>query len=442
MYRTIWNKYIESSPNFPTKRRPLVGSVIKETRIDKGIRQMDFAKQIKMNWSTLKSIKNDHQKATTVENLERCAKPLGLDIDQMILSGRERDPANCFILKKTDPTPTKGVRTRKALPPEWNKSIRFDFNTFDLTPISPPIATQKDFFAAKIVLPPKRSMENMVLGVHHQVMGIISNGFNIRISYAGTETVATTNQAFALDGYFPHTITNEDEDTSAIIYFVTKFPDFEHTRIVHEPSFQWSPAIDIAAGVKKVQRYKSERKDRSISVQHLADLTDNLDAIQLRKLMRIKKDSSVIYWDKIEDLLGGTGITMKDFLAWCHHGEKQNISVATPTARAVIDYMSFYSLKIYSVIPPRINPHYFIGELMIDGKNNLPRKRWEREENAMIAVCVMEGDLEIKIGTYRNPLMLTKGESIYFDGNLGYSLSNISEPQVRIFLATYPAIRF
>src|SRR3989338_7652202 len=97
MYRTIWNKYIESSPNFPTKRRPLVGPVIKETRIDKGIRQMDFAKQIKLNWTTLKSIENDHQKATPVENLERCAKPLGLDI---VFNGFQCGPVHFDLLSK------------------------------------------------------------------------------------------------------------------------------------------------------------------------------------------------------------------------------------------------------------------------------------------------------------------------------------------------------
>src|SRR3989338_7892077 len=100
MYRMLWEKYREKLPSFPQLRRPLIGSVIKEVRIDKGIRQKDFARDIGINESTLKSVENDHQKATTAENLSRMARRLGMSAEDIILIGRERDPANHFVFKK------------------------------------------------------------------------------------------------------------------------------------------------------------------------------------------------------------------------------------------------------------------------------------------------------------------------------------------------------
>ena len=69
MYKDLIERLKSEFPDFPGARRPRVGSVIKTIRVDKGIRQKDFAKNVGINESTLKNVENDHQLATTVENL-------------------------------------------------------------------------------------------------------------------------------------------------------------------------------------------------------------------------------------------------------------------------------------------------------------------------------------------------------------------------------------
>jgi len=133
--------------------------------VDKGIRQIDFAKKVGINEATLKSIENDHQQATTVDNLERMAAELGTTADELILLGRERDPANFFPLKRQTPQEIAGIRKRKRSPLEWHESVRLRFKNFDITPISPPLTASRDFFICRINLPPKRSVDNLSLGM-------------------------------------------------------------------------------------------------------------------------------------------------------------------------------------------------------------------------------------------------------------------------------------
>ena len=442
MYRSIWQKYREMLDKFPKERRPLVGAVIKEMRVDKGIRQMDFAKETRMNGSTLKSFENDHQRSTTVENLERCAKLLGLTVDEAILLGRERDPANYFVFKKTPPPQIKGIKKRVKAPMEWHESKRLQFKDFDITPISAPIMTKKDFFVMKLILPPKREITDLALGAHYQVQGFIAAGFNIKVGYKGEERILTTNQGFGFDGFYPHHITNDDEDSTAVIYLLTRFPDFENVKTRHESRTKPLESIDIALGVEKLREHKSDRKGQLISVKHLADLTNGLDHEQIHKLMRIKRGSSVIYWQKIEDLLAGTDTSMDEFLKWAKNEDKRYFSVATAETRVVIDYHNYHGVKIYSAVPPGINSDYFMGEISVEGRNSITKKSWERKDKAMIALYLEEGELEITVGKKRSALPILKGESIYFDGSLGYILRNPGEAQAKGFFASYPAIRF
>jgi DNA-binding Xre family transcriptional regulator len=404
---------------------------------------MDFAKKVGINLSTLKSIENDHQQATTVENLDKCAAQLDLTVDDIILRGREIDPANCFIFKRSDPPIIKGIRKRKRFPEEWHQSIRLRFKSFDLTPISPPVITKKDFFFCRINLPPKHGLEKLNLGIHNRVVGFVSGGFNIKIVYANKEVgTLTTHQGFALDGHFPHSIINDDEDNAAVIYLVTKLPHFENVRISNDLLTHRNIPINIAQGIHRLRVSRSDRPERLISVKHLSDLTESLNYEQVAKLMRTKKGSSVIYWEKIEDLLAGTGISMEDFLQWCHGAEKSPFSMATAAARAMIDYSTHHGVKIYSSIPPQNNNEFFCGEVLMEAKGGIAQKSWERKDNAMIALYVEEGELEVTVGKSRSALTLLKGESIYFDGSLGYIFRNPAEKQAKGLFATHPAIQF
>lgn len=438
MYREIFERYKGEFPDFPVARRPRVGSVIKTIRIDKGIRQMDFSKTVQINQSTLKNIENDHQQATTVENLAKCAKALGVPIETLILMGREWDQANYFALKRSAPPKIEGIRIRKRAPIEWHETTRIRFTDFDLTPISAPINARKDFFCGRIVIPPKRAIEKLILGIHGFIIGFLAEGFNLKVIYGGKEHSITGGQAFALDGFFPHSIVNDDEDHAATLYLLTKLPNYAKGRL----SFQWEgeqlDETNIKQGIELLREFSSERPGRPLSVQHLADLTDHLDYQKLHKILRQGKSSSVVYWEKIEDILGGTGIPIEDFLEWSHNRLPQPFYLATVATRANTTYLT-EGIRIYHATPPGVKNRFLCGEIFIEGKKT---KGWPRKDGAMCTLYLEKGELEVTVGgKLRSPLPLAKGESIYFDGSLGYVLRNPVATQAKAFLATYPAIQ-
>ncbi len=439
MYREIIEKYRHEGPQIPLSRRPLVGSVIKRIRVDKGIRQIDFAKKVGINEATLKSIENDHQQATTVDNLERMASELGTTADELILLGRERDPANFFPLKRQTPQEIAGIHKRKRSPLEWHESVRLRFKNFDITPISPPLTATRDFFICRINLPPKRSVDNLSLGMHFPVVGFVSSGFNIKITYGNRSHAVTTNQGFALDGFYRHSFTNEDDDAAAVVYLMTKISD--KTTSSPGPEAKSEATINVAKGIEALRKERSDRPGITLSVKHLADLTDNLDHEQIAKMMRLKKGSSVVYWEKIEDLLGGARVSMDDFLGWAHHQPQKPFELATAKTRALIDYSTYYGVSIYSCVPPA-KSDLFCGELRIEGQGSLSKKSWERKDAAMIALYLEDGELEITVGKSRSALPLGKGESIYFDGSLGYIIRNPGKTTTKAFMASFPAIQF
>ncbi len=439
MYKEIIEKYRLEGPQIPLSRRPLVGSVIKRIRVDKGIRQIDFAKKVGINEATLKSIENDHQQATTVDNLERMAAELGTTADELILLGRERDPANFFAFKRQTPQEIAGIRKRKRSPLEWHESVRLRYKNFDITPISPPLTATRDFFICRINLPPKRSIDNLSLGMHFPVIGFVSSGFNIKITYGNRSHGVTTNQGFALDGFYRHSITNEDDDAAAVIYLMTKISN--KTTALPGPEAKPETTINVAKGIEALRRERSDRPDIMLSVKHLADLTDNLDHEQIAKMMRLKKGSSVVYWEKIEDLLGGARVSMDDFLGWAHQQPQKPFELANAKTRALIDFSTYYGVSIYSCVPPA-KSDLFCGELRIEGQGSLSKKSWERKDAAMIALYLEDGELEITVGKSRSTLPLGKGESIYFDGSLGYIIRNPGKTATKAFMASFPAIQF
>ena len=438
MYKEIFERYCRDFQGFPATRRPRVGSVIKSIRVDKGIRQMDFARTVKINESTLKNIENDHQQATTVENLTRCTETLGVSIKDLLLMGREWDETNYFALKRSAPRKIEGIRIRKRAPIEWYEMIRIRFKDFDLIPISAPINAKRDFFCARLILPPKRSIDQLALGIHNPVIGFLSEGFNLKVVYGEKEHPVTSNQAFSLDGFFTHAIVNDDEDHAATLYLITKFPNYERDRLSYQISGKPSDTISIAQGIEHIQKFSSDRPGRPLSVQHLADLTDHLDYQQMHKLLRLKKGSSTVYWEKIEDILGGTGVSIEDFLEWSYNRIPKSFYLATAATRANTEYLSD-GVRIYHATPPGIKNQLLCGEIFIEGKKG---KSWKRQDSVMCALYLEQGELEITVGgKLRSPLPLSKGESIYFDASLGYVLRNPVATQAKAFLATYPAIQ-
>lgn len=441
MYKEIFEKYKSYFPAVPAFRRPRVGSVIRDIRINKGIQQKDLAKLTGINESTLKSIINDHQQATTVENLDHCAKALGVTTDELILRGRERDPANFFAFKNNPPPEIEGIRKRKHSPEDWHQSIQFNLKNCQITPISAPINTKKDFLCFRLEIPPKHKFDKLILESPMPVIGFVSKGFNIKISYGGKiDSTITSNQGFMLNGFHQHSLINEDDEHPAIIYLITKLPHLRRTNIDSSISGKEFPAINIAQGIELIRKYCSERPEQMISVKHLADLTDSLNHSQIAMMMEQKKGSSVVYWEKIEDLLGAAKVPIEDFLEWTHNKQSLPFSMGTSSTRAWIKYTHF-GAKLYSCTPPGIKNFFFCAELFLDGAGQIRRESLRRKDESMIALYVEEGELLVTAGRERMTLPLSKGDRLYFDGNLSYMLQNPSRTQAQIFLASYPGIQ-
>lgn len=445
MYKEIFEKYQSYLPGFPKARRPRVGSVIREIRINKGIQQKTLSRLTGINESTLKSIINDHQQATTVDNLDRCARALEVTTDELILRGRERDPANFFVFKKNPPPEIEGIPKRKHSPDDWHKHIQFHMKSCQVTPISAPINTKKDFFCIRLAIPPKHKFGKLSLASHAPVAGFVAAGFNIRILGDGPiDAVVTSNQDFMLDGFYEHCLVNEDDEHTAVIYLMTKIPGSRPASLSTFPPGKHSGAMNIGRGIEMIRRHCSERRGQMIPVKHLAELTDTLNHIQLAMMMRQRKGTSVVYWEKIEELLAATKVPMEDFLAWTHSRSRVPFAIGTSSTRAWIEY-THYGAKIYSCTPPGLKNYFFCGELYLDGTGQTRRKNLTRKDEAMIALYIEEADEEaevlLTVGRERMTLPLAKGDRAYFDGNLSYTLHNPSKKQAKIFFASYPGIQ-
>ena len=192
-----------------------------------------MAKEIGINKATISAFENDHQKATSIENLGKYTKRLGGSVEGLILLGREYDPCNAFVLKKNDPEKSsgnyemidqiEGLPARKHETKDWFNSVRLRMADFDVIPISPPINFQKDFFIARFILPPKRQIRNLATGLDCPVIGVISSGFDLRLGYADQSFDLNGIHSFRLNGLYPHSIINDSDEKTAVFYLVTKF---------------------------------------------------------------------------------------------------------------------------------------------------------------------------------------------------------------------------
>ncbi len=444
-YSALFSRYEKMFPEIP-KRRPRVGAVIKEIRVNQGIRQIDFAKETGINWSTLKSIENDHQKATTVETLDQCAKRLKVPLDEIIRLGREKDPANCFVIRHKQVSRIPGLRTRKKTPLPWHYAKTFIYQDVEIAPISPPLQTPKDFFFCRIRMRPGTGFTHLTLPYDQTVTLFINQGFNLEIScktshYSNkghTQTI-NTNQGLAFNGRLIHSIQNKDSKEEAVFYLVTRL---NPSAVIFKPIDDAQPlSIDIAKGIEMLRKHCSPSPSRLLSLRQLAELTETMTHEQISKLMRVKKGSSVIYWEKIEELLAGAHVSMDDFLNWCQKKPESLFSLLSARNRTMIDQNTYHGVKIYSTTPPQTDNEFFCGELLLEGQKSMGAKAWERKDSAMIGVFVEEGDLEIAVGKSRSALTLTKGESVYFDASLGYVIRNPRPIQAKAFMASYPGIQ-
>ena len=83
-----------------------------------------------------------------------------------------------------------------------------------------------------------------------------------------------------------------------------------------------------------------------------------LNEKHLQEIMRQKKDSSVVYWDKIEDLLGATHTPFEDFLSWGMGKSRVDFSTSTTINQALIAYGQ-YGVEIKTRNPASSEKEFF-----------------------------------------------------------------------------------
>lgn len=413
--------------------------------------QTEFAKTTGLNKRTVSAFENDHQKATTIENLQKYAQVLGTSIEEIIALGREYDPCNAFTLKRHD-TPDEelevistidGLKERKHETKDWYKSTRIRFTDFDIIPISPPIHFKKDLFVVRLILPPKRRTQYFSTVLPCPVVGVVSSGFDIRVESGGVSHELSGAHAFQLNGKRPHAIFNDNDDQTAILYLVTKVPMINPNFKAPSRAPGQSKNINIAKAVDALRYKASPIPGQSLSVRGMAAISDTLHEKQLQEITRLKKDSSVVYWDKIEDLIGSTNTPMEEFLAWGQGSEDGAFKTSSSTNQASILY-SNCGVEIITRSPTTENNDFFCGYFQIKSSGKGSQKKlfrdWQRKDNHINAFYVEHGSVRVVVGKRKRVYHLHEGDSIYLDASIGYSMKNISDKDARLFFAASPSI--
>ncbi len=449
MYSRILKKYKAVLTGFPDRRRPRVGAVIREMRINQGMTQADMSAKTGIHKATISAFENDHQRATSIENLEKYTARLGASLEEIILLGREYDPCNAFILKKTGTEKEAsenidGLSQRKHETRDWFASLRLRMPDFDVIPISPPLAFRKDFFVARFLLPPKRQIRNLVAGPGCPVTGVISSGFDLRVTVGGQSFDLGGAQSFRLDGSFPHTISNDNDNHTAIFYLLTRVPFGESPAGFQRPSKTDDGKMNIARALETLRCRLSRESGSPVPLRRMAAMSDTLHEKQIREMTRLKKESSVVYWEKIEDLLGATQTPLEDFLRWSRGTSHPGFSVSSTLHQAVITYGQ-HGVQIKTRNPLDGGKDFFCGVLDLEGvggKGQKPRiiSDWYRKDDTVTALFVEYGHVRLVVGKRKKVYDLGEGDSAYLDTGLGFSIRNRSAEDSRMFLATSPAL--
>lgn len=399
--------------------------------------QKDLAEKSKINLSTLKSIENDHQQATSYENLSALALALGCAPEEMIAWAREKDPWNVFILKQS--VLSEDLNSENMNP--WFSKQRMKFPDYDITCLSPPFGMNKDFLILRLNLPPKRSFKisNSFLS---PAMGLIREGFQLQFSCDGkTQGYLNAHQGFAFTFENDFCIENQDSDAAAVIYLCGNYPLSGRPPSKPEKSTPDSSDFDLARAVNALMSHLSTRPGKSISVRELADRSDFLDHEQIHKMLRKEGPQAVIHWEKIEDLLSASGMSLSNFFASAYGRHHHFFATTHTTDRSLIDLSHYQGLRYHSCSPPIASLPFACYE-MIFSNANTRLKKVSRQNPGMLCIYVEDGSLAVTIGERLDTFILDKSESVYFDCSLGYQLENASKRQTKCFLAAKPRLIF
>lgn len=437
MYERFLKDWKSLFPKFPTEPSIDLGLGIKQIRLRMGLTQGELARKAEIKPSALITLENGYAKFTKASNIEAIARVLGTSLREIVLEAREWFPANFFVLKLSGPEPVI-KRKRKYREEIWFKRRPLFYEGFQLDFLSPPVITGAHFSSILMEIGAGKKIEGLKLRCPSEVSGFIQRGA-LKIIYDSKEVDLSGNQGFSLRGDKIHHLLNMDKDNPARLFLV--FRNGPGRNLKDEPKSKSSArGFSIGRAIRKIRSIYSDSKSRPLTFAELSYLT-GLDETNLRYLESTTRVNQVVYWDKIEKITQALNMPLSKFIDLAQGKNEGYFYVATAHDRALIDYRHYLGVRLKSAVFPRAGGAFHVSEIYIEPKGGIRRATWKRTDEAMISVYLEDGELLVEVGKNRKA-QLTQGDSIYFDGRLGYIFTNQGTKPSKLTVATYPAIVF
>lgn len=438
MYSKFLSDIRAQHPEVPHEPDLDLGLAIKQIRLRMGMTQDELAKDARIKPNALKTLENGYSKFTKSSNLDSISRVLRVSPEEILLEAREWFSGNFYVAKQIDP-PDTGKRKKKRRIETWVKRKPLAYDGYSIDISTPAISSPAHFNFCLIEIQAGSKAENLQLPYVGQIAGFVQRG-SLRILYEGDRILDVFgNQGFSLQGDKLHHFHNTDPDNPLRIFVA--FPAFDPSmpHPLRAPKTKQG-VFGIGNAIKNIRMLYSPSKEKPLSYAHLASLT-GIDEKSLLYLEKTKDPDKVIYWDKIEKISQALGIPFSALLNLASNYDEGYLQLATAHDRALIDYRHYIGVRIKSVLLPSPLNSFHMAETYIEPKKGLRRASWKRRDDAMISIYVEDGDLRLEIGKNRKT-RLKAGESLYFDGSLGYIFANPGQKPCKIIMATYPAIVF
>lgn len=438
MYEQLAAKFRSAISEFPNEPNLDLGLGIKQIRLRMGMTQSELAKDAGMKPAALKTLENGYAKFTTIKNLEALAQALRTPLRDILLEAREWFPGNFFVTKLSETPQEHRRRRRKHREDIWFKRKPLAFDGAQIALTTPPFAAPSHFSFMLINIEAGKALRDLKLPYPNQIAGFVQRG-SLQIIYNTSQKFNLFgNQGFSLRGDKLHHFINQDKDNPLQLCLAFSLTAEECIRSAEAPKNL--PSFSIGHAIKQIRSLYSHSEKHPLQFSELSRLT-GLDEKALQYLENTTQRDQVIYWDKIEKISQSLKMPFSRFLELAEGKDEGYFYQATAHDRALIDYRHFLGVRIKSSLFPGPQNRFQIAEMYIDPKGGIRRASWQRKDDAKISAYVEDGELLVEIGKNRKT-SIREGESIYFDGSLGYIFTNTGGKPAKLLIASYPPIIF
>lgn len=438
MYDQIVAKFRSTMPEFPKEPDIDLGLGIKQIRLRMGMTQSELAKDAGIKPAALKTLENGYARFTTTKNLEAIARALRTSVRDIILESREWFPGNFFVTKLSEVSQEQRKRRPKYREDIWYKQKSLLFTHSRIGMITPPFKATSHFSFLIINIEAGKALRDLKLPYPNQIIGFVQRG-SLRIAYGESQAFNLFgNQGFNLRGDKVHHFINADPDNplQMCLAFSLAPEECVRTSAVSKPQ----TPLSVGQAIRQIRNLYSPSEKHPLQFSELSRLT-GLDEKALKYLENTIGKDQVIYWDKIEKITQSLGMPFERFLDLAEGKDNGYFYQATAHDRALIDYRHFLGVRIKSSLFPSPQNRLQIAEMYIDPKGGIRRASWKRKDDAKISAYVEDGELLVEVGKNRKT-NLREGESVYFDGSLGYIFTNTGTKPAKILFASCPPIIF